>query len=370
MELPPSSQLPVSALASAFDSVVTSYKFYWFLAILESVYYGDGRILSVKKLLTRMIASVWYPIHYFRLSFGKQDQLGEVVGLLGKELGIAPDSSRARIIEMVLPCMTGRDNLGRRIQKLSNYVPYRFLRPFFDMELRGVNDHMINQQIILKSDDAFHSSHAPCLYRFVGNDEIEIHPAWFEYLKQHLNILKGFCLWHLVNYVQKNNPNVPNLAAKLFEPVRRDLKQGRMFWRTVLEKKTGLACIYSSKPLQKDEFSLDHFLPWSFVSHDLLWNLVPVPKSVNSSKSDCLPDLSMYFEPFAKLQYQAVQVISKLPRTENLLEDYVTLFRVSSITELVDMEYSYFEEHLHDTIAPQVQIASNMGFPAGWRYKG
>lgn len=265
--------------------------------------------------------------------------------------------------------MMRKDGLGHRIERLSNYVPYRFLRPFFGMELRGINDRTINQQIVLKSDVAFNSFHAPCLYRFVKRDEIEIHPTWYEYLKQHLMILRGFCLWHLVNYVQKNNPNVPNVAGKLFEPQQRDLKQGRMFWRTVLEKETGLMCIYSSQPLQKDAFSLDHFLPWSFVSHDLLWNLVPVPKSINSSKNNCLPDLNLYFKPFAILQYRGVQLISRLPRTEKLLEDYITLFRIGANAELLEMKYDAFEKLLYDTLAPQVQIASNMGFSTQWRYR-
>ncbi|GAP06119.1 hypothetical protein ATHL_00965 [Anaerolinea thermolimosa] len=64
VSLPYSSILPVSSLASIFDQVTNSYKFYWFLAILEAVRDGEGRILPMQKLLARMTARVWYPINY------------------------------------------------------------------------------------------------------------------------------------------------------------------------------------------------------------------------------------------------------------------------------------------------------------------
>jgi hypothetical protein len=41
--------------------------------------------------------------------------------------------------------------------------------------------------------------------------------------------------------------------------------------------------------LKPKDISLDHYVPWSFVVHDQLWNLIPTTKSVNSKKSDLLP---------------------------------------------------------------------------------
>jgi len=38
-----------------------------------------------------------------------------------------------------------------------------------------------------------------------------------------------------------------------------------------------------------ENFDIDHFIPWSFVTHDQLWNLAPIEKSLNSSKSNKLP---------------------------------------------------------------------------------
>jgi hypothetical protein len=177
----------------------------------------------------------------------------------------------------------------------------------------------------------------------------------------------GFCLWHLLNYLQRNNPNVPNIAAKLFEPTQRNLRESRKFWQMAFYKLGAIRCIYSGTPMQKGSFSLDHFLPWRFVAHDLLWNIIPTPANVNSAKSDVLPDFNSYFEPFAQLQYNAFQAVAALQK-ESLLEDYALLFREQDVREIQALPLAAFSSILQDTIAPQMQIARNMGFTAEWRY--
>ncbi len=119
--------------------------------------------------------------------------------------------------------------------------------------------------------------------------------------------------------------------------------------------------------MHTDAFSLEHFLPWRFVAHDLLWNIVPAPKNVNSAKNDNLPDLNRYFEPFATLQYNAVRAIATAQKS-SLLEDHILLFRVSSTDELSALSFPDFRQKLHDAIVPQFQIATNMGFSSNWSY--
>jgi len=367
--LPYSSHLPIPILASIFDEVTNSYKFYWFLAILEQVReQPETRLVPLELLLARMVANVWYPTNYFRLSFGKQDRLGNVAMQLGKISGLPMDSPCGRVIETAQQHIREQDKLGKAILSLADYVPYRFLRPFFAQTLRGVKDSEVNCRIRQLAENTFQDSQ-PCLYRFVETPQpaIELHPKWLEYLQQHLGILTGFCLWHLVNYLQRNNPNVPNIPGKLFEPQERDLRLAREFWNLVLSQVQGITCIYSGQPLQQGNFSIDHFLPWRFVAHDQLWNLVPTPKEVNSAKSDNLPD-PMYIDPLARLHYRAVQTVIHTPRASSLLEDYVLLFKVSAVGDFQNISFPQFCNTFRQVIAPQMQIAANMGFATGWRY--
>jgi len=83
--LPDFKSLHVEYLSASFDNVTNSYKFYWFLAILDHVRNKQTRIIPVRQLTAQMVANVWYPTNYFRLSFGKQDRLGQITMNVGAE---------------------------------------------------------------------------------------------------------------------------------------------------------------------------------------------------------------------------------------------------------------------------------------------
>jgi hypothetical protein len=366
--LPQSPRLPVEQLSGSFNNVTNSYKFYWFLALLDHIKATQSPVIPVNYLLARMVTGVWYPANYFRLSFGKQDRLSQIALSIKAEINLPTDAPKQKIIKATLDYMGNGTPLAREIISLGAYVPFRFLRPFFASELRGEVDWKINGLIQQMADESFANSPTPCLYRFLHQDgAIEIHLRWLAYLQEHLAIVTGFCLWHLLNYLQKNNPNVPNIAAKLFEPETRNLNASRRFWREAFDAMGTIRCIYSGQAMSKAAFSLDHFLPWSFVAHDLLWNLIPTPKNVNSAKSDQLPDFALYFDPFARLQYDAFQAVAT-PQKEGWVEDYVLLFKRPSISDIQTLPFTAFREVLRDTLAPQIQIARNMGFTADWSY--
>jgi hypothetical protein len=369
VDLPASNKLPVEYLAASFSNVTNSYKFYWFLSILEYIKENQTSIIPLNKLLANMVGSVWYPTNYFRLSFGKQDRLNQIALKVKVTTGLAVDAKKGQVVDVTLTCLLTQPDLSKEIFSLGRFVPQRFLRPFFQNLLKGKPDWQVDKLIVELADNAFTNPTETCLYRFVNIPEeaIELQPDWFDYLQRHLNILTGFCLWHLVNYLQKNNPNVPNLASKLFEPEKRDLKQARAFWRLVFDLTEPMICIYSGQTMDKDDFSLDHFLPWRFVTHDLLWNIIPTPKNVNSAKSDNLPKIDLYFAAFAQRQYTAFQSVANLRKTK-LLEDYVLLFKKEDFHEVKELSSEQFVAILHDTIVPQIQIAKNMGFTADWSY--
>ena len=93
---------------------------------------------------------------------------------------------------------------------------------------------------------------------------------------------------------------------------------------------------------------------------------MPADSSINSSKSNKLPDLSIYLPKLAVAHQEALQTYIHLGKREsNILEDYLSLGHTPQ--EIVHMD----EEHLLDcfsqTFTPMTQIAQNMGFDT-WRY--
>jgi hypothetical protein len=200
------------------------------------------------------------------------------------------------------------------------------------------------------------------MYR-ISEEEIELNPIWAKYLQKHQSILRGFIHWHLVRFVQKNNPNVIGLTEKLEKPIKRDLNLAGRFWKGFLDGNPEVACIYSSQPVSRQNLSLDHFLPWSYVAHDQLWNIIPVPKNINSAKGNTLPSFELYFERFSALQYQAVQFYLNRKSTK-ILEDYDQLFR----TDLQEIPEASFQEILKRHLLPHFQTARNLGFSYPYVY--
>lgn len=174
-------------------------------------------------------------------------------------------------------------------------------------------------------------------------------------------ILKEFTFWNLTLFLQKRNPNVPDLSSKLVKPVQRDslLKQHR-FWDTFIDINGSLKCIYTGTDLHMKMYDLDHFIPWSFVSHNLLWNLLPVDPWINASKSNGLPRLGIYLQPFAEAHKKVLKSAYYNNPNNKLLEDYLVIY--DSLYELVELSSEDFYSIYKKTFSPLVQIAENMGF--------
>jgi hypothetical protein len=139
------------------------------------------------------------------------------------------------------------------------------------------------------------------------------------------------------------------------------------YWRSLIEKYK-IRCIYSGKPLEPDNISIDHFLPWSFVAHDLLWNLVPIRSEVNSSKSNNLPSLK-YFDPFVELQHFGLRVSREMMKKsawEKLTESYIAEL---SLTPDDLLNHERLKSAYKSTIQPLLSLASQQGFTPNWVYK-
>lgn len=128
-------------------------------------------------------------------------------------------------------------------------------------------------------------------------------------MQENYDILSSFAYWGLTNFLQVRNPNVPKIPNKLIKKEdRNSLSAQRKFWNTAINGGLEVRCLYTNKLLVERKYDLDHFIPWSFVSHDLLWNLMPADSSINSSKSNKLPDLNLYLPKLAEAHQAALRI--------------------------------------------------------------
>lgn len=363
MNLPEDDGLDISRLSAVFADTTNSYKFYWFLAILDSLRENGQPLISMRELSLRMVAGAWYPLDYFKLSFGKQDGFKPIAEFVSTLLLVDNRPTAPNLLTQLNQKLKPDElqQLTNRVAVLLRWVPFRFIRPFFSAETQKLPEHQVNGRLV---ELAAQGDKAP--YHFVG-DHIEVHKPWLDYLQRHQGILRGFTFWHLVRFLQKNNSNVIGLSEKMEKPGARVLNAAGKFWKEYLAATPGLTCIYSGQEVTAANLSLDHFLPWSYVAHDQLWNIIPTPKSVNSAKNDWLPSFEKYFDAYAQLQYNGFRFHAAQGH-EKLLEDYHLLF-AQSIASVQNQPFEWFREQLEKQVLPQLQTARNLGFPYPYEYK-
>lgn len=126
--LPSHPKLPVHLLSACFNYTVASYKFYWFLSLLDAVEAGENRIAK-RTLFAGMVANGWYTYHYFHLNFGRQDKLGEAIDFIKDREKIDVDEKRGIIIHHLLTEMTKETH--QVLMHFDQEVPHRFLSPWF-----------------------------------------------------------------------------------------------------------------------------------------------------------------------------------------------------------------------------------------------
>ncbi|MHA4895781.1 HNH endonuclease domain-containing protein [Pedobacter sp. PWIIR3] len=330
---------------------MTSYKFYWLISLIEEVEKGNYHI-NKHSLFAGMIANAWYTINYFNVSFGKQDQLQRAIKQLIIAENLCIDSKKHVIVDV----LKSSNNLitSRLLRHFDGEVPYRFLSPWFPA-VKG------NKKSIYSLSQSFLND---SLYS-VNETEVVINPKWIDYLAQNSGILKAFCYWHLSLYLQKHNPNVPDIPNKLIRPPLRNAltKQRKDFWDVVIHYTGPINCIYTQSPLDIGNYAVEHFVPYAFVSHDLLWNLIPADKSFNSIKCDKLPPIDRYFDSYFDMQHLGLKTILNQDVSKNtakLLQDYLTL--IPDINILSSLDDDVLKSRFKDNIQPLITIASNNGF--------
>ena len=101
MKLPEDQNVNVSLLSSVFNNTTATYKFYWFLSIIECVEEGKDEI-EKRELFSRMIANAWYTVNYFHISFGKQDKIQDAVEKIKSIENFALDEKKKHSIKWTL----------------------------------------------------------------------------------------------------------------------------------------------------------------------------------------------------------------------------------------------------------------------------
>ncbi|MDL4842462.1 HNH endonuclease [Aquibacillus rhizosphaerae] len=128
-------------------------------------------------------------------------------------------------------------------------------------------------------------------YAFDHKSEyFKLNPAVHSFMLNYQRLIVNLTNYHMAAMIEQLNevPSINYLLGKVETIARRSSL--RPFEKVLLDH-FEQKCFYCGKTLSNGnrQTHVDHFIPWSFVQSDHVWNLVLSCNTCNSSKSDKLP---------------------------------------------------------------------------------
>lgn len=319
-------QLDIEAFSHMMKDPSYCYKFYWLEAIVQLISEGVTET-TFDTVIDEMICNAWYSVREFHIHLsGMQldgqvrDGLERAVNRLSELSSLSANASKVEIKNAIKKHNT---ELKVAKEQLTNMVPYRALAGFFDKaeetadwgSVKRMTAYIerINRDIVLLPYTLGESSKL--------KKEIHFQPSWVEMIQDNTVAILGWIQYEKVKWLQNNNTEVPGLIYKLapLDEKMRKLGHVRKLWDGILDLRS-INDVFTNDPIDQSKYDVDHFIPWSFVMNDELWNLMPMDSSLNSAKSNRLPAWDDFFIRFAKNQYIMYEMIHEKEGIRKLYE--------------------------------------------------
>lgn len=266
-------QLTEDALWSVFSGMFsnkvvhdTSYKYGFFKSILDSLYNADDNlILTFDQLFYKFTEIYWNLVLKYNLGQKAKTKDG-----------------RETALERILKEALNQHEI------------------IADVSFEALSDELkvtICRKVKMKCKEnvvgALFRDSGDILYSFSKKSEyIQLNPLVYAFMTKHKKILEKMNYFEWAKYLEKVNEDktTRNLLNNLDSIT---LRSNLSLYRKILfEEFEERKCFYCGKELKPGEIHVDHFIPWSFIKDDNLWNLVLSCPQCNLKKSDRLtPDL-------------------------------------------------------------------------------
>lgn len=302
------------------------YKFYWLEAIVDLIAEGVTKT-TFDEIIDEMICNAWYSVREYHIHLSGlsgdgnvRDGLERAVLRLSELSNLPANASKVEIRNEI---RRYNKELQKAKEQLTNMVPYRALAGFFANAGEVVNWDSIRR--LTAYIEEFSNNKTPLPY-ILGtgsrlSKEVFFDPDWIRMIQDNTVAILGWIQYEKVKWLQNNNPEVPGLVYKLapMDEKIRKLGKVRKLWEGVF------ACceiqdIFTGKPLRSGKYDIDHFIPWSFVMNDELWNLMPMDSPLNSAKGNRLPKWNPFFGRFLEKQFILYRLIQERSEIHKLYE--------------------------------------------------
>lgn len=364
--------LNIEGFTHMLDDPTECYKFYWLDSIMRLAA-EDEQEITFDKVISGMIADAWYSVTEYHLRMGTKDGMGNSVNSIERAVNKLDGLG-------ILEHMADRLTILSKIEKqatllhdekyqISKNVPYRLLSSF--LKEIGGNDPLWNHKTRLIAYLELINKDR-CIPYTIGSERgldkrIILNARWRRFLLDNMVAIRGWIQMKKIKYLQNRNPDVPGIIYKLEteNEKQRKLQNVRKLWSAIIDV-SAVRDIYSGKPLAKKEYEIDHFVPWSYIANDEMWNLMPVDASLNSSKRDRLPDWNKYFRGFAQNQFVLNETVYRYPGIGKMFascqRDNLNALWSTEELYLNGIEVEQFIRILRERLKPIYDSAHSQGY--------
>ncbi|MFC4355597.1 HNH endonuclease domain-containing protein [Chryseomicrobium palamuruense] len=250
----------VTKALSNQSSKTTSYKFGFLRAILENLYQNDAELkLNYSQLAHSMAKLYWNLVIEYEYQQGHRSQIVSILTNFKNTYGIP------------------------------SKVSYDVINPLTQAALeKEITNKILKKYVV----GALFEDTNKILYSFSKKEGlIRFSDASLHFLRKYQTTIFKLTTYELTKYIQIQNPLVDHQI--LIESIENITKRSSLLqFQKELIQLTGAKCFYTETHLHssKRSIAVDHFIPWSFIHSDDLWNLVLTSQSLNSKKGSKLPD--------------------------------------------------------------------------------
>lgn len=302
------------------------YKFYWLEAIVNLISEGIWET-TFDAIIDEMIANAWYSVREFHIHLSGVQMDGNVRDGLERAINklteLSELSANASKVEIKNAIKAYNVELKPSKEQLTNMVPYRALAGFFSKKDATIDWR--STRCLVEYICRFDKTVTTLPYTLGTSSklkrEVYFNSQWMAMIQDNTVNILGWIQYEKVKWLQDNNPEVPGLIYKLasMDEKMRKLNNVRKLWEGILDI-SEVRDVFTGDFVKSKQYDVDHFIPWSFVMNDELWNLMPIDSSLNSAKNNRLPKWNPFFERFAGNQYLMYGLIHEKPGIYKLYE--------------------------------------------------
>lgn len=241
----------------------TSYKFAFLKSILDNLYNTDDELkLTFDQLFSKFAEIYWNLVLKYKI---RQN----IPGVQGKYTKL----------ERVLW-------EAKEMYAIADGIPFESLTDDIQLYICKKVKQSCKENVV----GAVYGDLQKLFYSFDKRGEwIQFNPRMYKFVCKHKTAIEKLNYFEWAKYLEKINSDevMDHLLTKIDESAKR---KNLAYYRDILFQEFENKCFYCGKKLDARTVNVDHFVPWSFIKDDNLWNFVLACRDCNNSKSDKLAD--------------------------------------------------------------------------------